>query len=91
MIVDVGGVVSVDFVAATRPDSQRRRLRAHIGEQVDRRLLHVGVRRVARPGSRSSRPQLHWIVPAPNTSAPLGARYSVRWWVAVPPSTSLVP
>ena len=30
-----------------------------------------------------SRPQAHWTVPAPNTSAPLGARYRVRWWVRV--------
>src|SRR5437879_4080476 len=31
-----------------------------------------------------SRPHDHCTVPALNTSAPLGARYSVRLWVAVP-------
>ncbi len=31
-----------------------------------------------------SRPHAHWTVPAPKTRAPLGARYIVRWWVAVP-------
>ena len=35
-------------------------------------------------GFALSRPQDHCTVPAPNTRAPLGARYSVRWWVAVP-------
>ena len=38
-----------------------------------------------------SRPQAHWIVPAENTSAPLAARYMVRWWVVVPATTLLRP
>ena len=84
VIVEVGAVVSVDCVAATRPASQRRGLRAHVGEEVDRRLLHASGRPGRPPSWLASRPQDHWTVPAPNTSAPLGARYSVRWWVAVP-------
>ena len=36
------------------------------------------------PSWTLSRPQAHWIVPALKTSAPLAARYSVRWWVVVP-------
>ena len=31
-----------------------------------------------------SRPHAHWTVPAPNTRAPLGARYSVMLCSAVP-------
>ena len=34
------------------------------------------------PGVQLARPQDHCTVPAPKTSAPLGARYSVRWCVA---------
>ena len=88
VIVEVGAVVSVDAVVATQPGQQRRRLHAHVGEQVDRRLLHVRVGLAVGPlssrRSSSSRPQAHCTVPAPNTSAPLGARYRVRLWVAVP-------
>ncbi len=39
----------------------------------------------------SSRPQAHCTVPAPKTSAPLGALYSVRWWVCVVPCFVMVP
>ncbi len=40
VIVEVGGVVSVDAVASDQAGHQRGRLHAHVGEQVDRRLLH---------------------------------------------------
>ena len=44
-----------------QPGLQRRRLRAHVGEQVDGRLLHVHARRPCRRGRASaSRPQDHW-------------------------------
>ena len=47
VIVEVGAVVSVDFVARTSPRQRRPGLRAHVGEQVQRRLLLRRVRRVA--------------------------------------------
>ena len=47
VIVELGGAVSVDAVAARQPGHQGRRLRAHVGEQVDRGLLHVGIGRCA--------------------------------------------
>ena len=52
---------------------QRGGLGAHVGEQVHRRLLHARIRRSTSPRSwLPSRPHDHWMVPAPNTSAPLG-------------------
>ena len=39
----------------------------------------------------SSRPHAHCTVPAPKTIAPLGALYSVRWWVWVVPCLVMVP
>ncbi len=70
-----------------KPLHQRGRLRAHVGEQVHRCLLHGGIgrgqARHCRPRSPLSRPHDHCTVPAPNTRAPLAARYKVRWWVAV--------
>ena len=38
-------------------------------------------------GLLPSRPQVHWTVPAPKTRAPLGARYSERWWVMLAAAT----
>ena len=96
MIVELGRVVSVEAVAGDQARLRRRRLHAHVGEQVHRRLPHVVQRcwnaanRVARHRRRSaavvvvSRPQGHCTVPAPKTSAPLACRYKVRLWVAVP-------
>ena len=70
-------MVSVD-AADSRRDSaglQRCRLRAHVGEQVDRRLLHRLIRQRAAPRSwLPSRPHVHCTVPAPKTSAPLACR-----------------
>ena len=57
---------------------ERRRLRAHVCEEVHRRLLHPS-RPAGAAGSTlntsctSSRPQAHCTVPAPKTSAPLGS------------------
>ena len=84
-MVAAAPVVSVDAVARDEPGLQRRGLRAHVGEQVDRGLLHAGPPATV-PGLSwtASRPHDHWTVPAPKTSAPRGARYSVRLWVAVP-------
>ncbi len=73
-------MVAVGAVASTAPAGEQvgleaSRLRAHVRQQVDRGLLHVGVLGGAGPRSwMASRPQDHWTVPAPKTSAPLGAR-----------------
>ncbi len=45
VIVEVGGVVSVDFVGGHETRVERPGLGAHVGQQVDGRLLHVGVGR----------------------------------------------
>ena len=42
VIVEVGATVSVDCTATTRPDCNRQRLHAHVGEEIHRRLLHRG-------------------------------------------------
>ena len=52
---EVGGVTSVDCVAATRPDCKCRRLYSHVGEKVHGRLLHSRIDR--RPGTIVSRVQ----------------------------------
>ena len=72
----------------SQPGDQRIRLRTHVGEQVHGGLLHVPVRCPARV-CRS--PHDHCTVPAPNTSAPLEARYSDKWWVAVPGDLTVLP
>ena len=54
-IVDVGGVVSVDAVAATSPDSSVAGWAPIIDEQVDRELLHVRIRRDFRSALWSNR------------------------------------
>ena len=90
-IVEVGGVVSVDgrrgrqartaasWAALPCPRTGSPSPAACSGQAWSRLggpvLPHALV---------SSSPHAHCTVPAPNTSAPLGARYSVRWWVAVP-------
>src|SRR5260221_6143728 len=86
VIVEVGGVVSVDAVAVVSPE---------IGEAgwapmsanrltVACCMARSGAGPPASPAPVGlARPYDHCTVPAPNTRAPLGARYSVRWWVAV--------
>ena len=87
VIVELGAVVSVDCGGRRQSAHQRRRLGAHVGEEVDGRLLHDGIGRGAAGGPLLnhafvvSRPHAHCTVPAPNTSAPLGAWYIVRWCV----------
>ncbi|TMC02373.1 MAG: hypothetical protein E6J41_30315 [Chloroflexi bacterium] len=86
VMVEVGAVWSVDAVAATRPAcivvgwTPMSAIRLSVACC----MLMSGS---AGPMSGSmswlvSRPHAHWTVPAPNTSAPLAARYSVRWCVA---------
>ena len=88
VIVDVGAVVSVEAVAATRPG-----LEADPGcTPMSANRLTVACRMrtsgvVTPPSWLPSRPHDHCTVPAPNTRAPLGAWYMVRLWVAVPGAT----
>jgi hypothetical protein len=67
-IVEVGGVVSVEAVAATRPDC-----RVAGWTRISANRLTVACCILA-SGERTARPQDHCTVPAPNTRAPLGAR-----------------
>ena len=89
VIVDTGLVVSVVLVAARRSVS---RVVGWTPMSANRftvacRMFLSGV---LSAGFQSDRPQAHWTVPAPNTSAPLGARYKVMLWVADWPSSTFV-
>ena len=66
MIVEVGGVVSVDCGAQTSGrTSSVAGCAPHVSEQVDGRLLHgrAGARSLASPSWFESRPHAHWTVP----------------------------
>ena len=77
VIVDVGGVVSVDADAATSPASSVAGWAPMSASRFTVACCIVGS--AARPvGLPLSSPHDHCTVPAPNTSAPLEARYSVR-------------
>ncbi len=81
VIVEVGAVVSVDWVAGARVASGVAGC-----TPMSAKTLTVACCAFGSAGSPFLLPisvndQL--IVPASNTSAPLGARYSVRWWVTV--------
>ena len=83
VMCDVGAVVSNEGDALTRPE-----MRANGWAPMSAKRLTVAccmVRSVPAPVHVLSRPQAHWTVPAPKTSAPDAARYMVRLWVAVPP------
>src|SRR3954462_16031137 len=88
--VEVGGVVLVEAAAGARPA-----IRVAGWASMSARRLIVAccmLRSTAvLPGLLGSRPQAHCTVPAPNTRAPLGARYSERWWVAVWLSATVEP
>ena len=91
LIVTVGRVVSVDLVAATRPDIS---VVGCAPMSASRLTCACCIRGSAGSGSNgvsctASRPHVHWMVPAEKTSAPLGALYIVRWWVVVPGTTVL--
>src|SRR3954468_9461724 len=87
---DVGAVRLVDAVAAVSP------ARSVAGwAPMSARRLTVAWRMLRSTGPPlgllASRPQAHCTVPAPNTSAPDGARYRDRWWVAVWLSATIDP
>ena len=84
VIVDVGVAVSVDVLATVRPATRvvgctpMSASRLTVAWRIE---ASVGV--PARSWVASS-PHDHCTLPAPKTSAPLGARYSVRACVALP-------
>jgi len=76
VIVEVGGARSVDAVAATRP-SCTCSVPGCAPMSAKRLTVACCIRRSAGSEPRScdaSRPQVHWTVPAPKTSAPLAWR-----------------
>ncbi len=80
--VETGAVWSVDVDGMVRPDCS-----VAGREPMSASMLAVAccMRAWGAPPVRgwvSSRPHDHWQVPVPHTSAPLGARYRVRRWVA---------
>ncbi len=89
VMVAVGPVVSVDFVAATRFVASV----AGCTPMSAKRLTCACCMRasaVAPPRSwLSLSPHVHWMEPALKTRAPLEARYMVRWWVVVPAAVVL--
>ena len=81
---DVGGVVSAEAVAATRPPCRLAGC-APMSASTFTVACCIARSGVDPPRSCSpSSPQDHWIVPASNASAPPGARCMVIEWVAVP-------
>ena len=79
VIVDVGGVVSVEAVAGSEPGSRVAGC-ASMLRQIYHSLLHIRVR--CSVGKEriivgTIKPHDHCTVPAPKTRAPLGARYIV--------------
>ena len=70
----VGAWVSADWVAATRPAI---RVLGWAPMSANRLMVACWIRESGgdwMPSWSLSRPQAHWMVPAPNTSAPLAAR-----------------
>ena len=94
VIVDVGGVVSVDCVAGASPDISVAgcTLPMSANRFTVACCMAGSVSRGPDPDPLSS-PHAHCTVPAPNTRAPLDARYKVRWWVtvAVLPAVVMLP
>ena len=98
MIVELGAVVSEDGVAATSPldnvfgwapmSASRLTVACCI---FGSGALPLGSVLPSPHALVLSSPHAHCTVPAPNTSAPLGARSSVRWCVAVWLLATLVP
>ena len=85
VIVEVGGVVSVDAVVDVSPV-----ISVAGCAPISARMFTVAccmtgstVPPPLPPPVPLSSPHDHWMVPASNTRAPLAARYNVRWWVAV--------
>ena len=84
VMIEIGASTSLDGVADTRPASS---VSGWTPMSANRLTVACFMRASAAVLPRSwlaSRPHDHWTVPAPKTSAPLGWRYSVRLWVAVP-------
>lgn len=84
VIVALGAVVSVDAVGRTSPLISVAGCTPMSAKRLTVACCIRGSAGSCGPSCSESRPQAHWIVPAPKTSAPLAARYRVRWWVVVP-------
>jgi hypothetical protein len=90
-MVTVGAVVSVDALAANRPLISVAGCTPMSANRLMTSCCMLGSAAggVDPLSWSASRPHANWIVPAPNTSAPLAALYSVMWWVVVPVVTVL--
>ena len=91
MIVESGAVVSVDGEAAASPLISVVACAPMSAKRLTVACCMTGSTEAPAGGPLLfhalvvSRPHAHCTVPAPKTSAPLGARYIVRWWVWVVP------
>ena len=74
LIVATGPVVSVDAVAATRPVIRVAGCAFMSARRLTVACCMRGSAAAPAPSCSWSRPHAHWIEPAENTSAPLGAR-----------------
>ena len=88
--VAVGAVVSVDLLASVRPLDSAKGCAPMSAKRLTVACwmfgsggLPLGLVFGTSHALVLSRPHDHCTVPAPKTRAPLGARYIVRWWVAV--------
>src|SRR5262245_29755098 len=82
VMVDVGAVVSMVLVAATSGEASV----AGCAPRSAKRFTVACCMRLSGgvdPSGEPPRPHDHWMVPLLKTSAPLAARYMVRWWVAL--------
>ncbi len=84
VMLAVGGVVSVDLLVATRPVCRVAGWTPMSANRLTVACCMSWSTGVPALSWLASRPHDHWMVPAPNTSAPLGALYRVRLWVALP-------
>ncbi len=75
LTLTVGGVVSIDLSLVSKAGGDGGGDGIHIRQDVDGRLPDPRVSDIAVAVVVISRPHAHWMLPAENTSAPLGARY----------------
>jgi hypothetical protein len=78
VMLAVGGVVSADAVAGCNPAIRVAGCTPMSANRFTVACCMLGSVGVPAKSCVSSSPHDHWIVPAPNTSAPLGCLYSVR-------------
>src|SRR5215470_4300244 len=88
-MVDVGAEGSVEAVAAARPDWSEPGCTPMSANRLTVACCMLASGVEAESLWLPSRPHDHCTVPAPKTSAPLAARYSVILWVELPWPTSV--